>query len=333
MYKRQLPGRRNNPPDVAAGIRPLAVFNPVHYQELPELFMDFIASLTGKSPSTTGAGSEGALTKGPFNALYPITDLNNALVSFLLTGSHVFSTAAGHIGPNYKVDHDVSLLIPEVWCRMAPHERDPKWMIENGHLEKLDDIEHEGETILASRLGYRITDRFAKLFLNRIFTNPDAVFPEDMLRPELQDYEQFLDGIRNITETQQKVALNYFHDGSIEMACPPLRVLLHIMAHGHHEGRGARDPEIRAMFTREAMLASDWYRARIDAKETCDRTLLTRHRENIQSFLASPVYEEVAASLDLPAKLKQVEQALHEVGSETWKHRHHETLGTDPAIL
>ena len=48
---------------------PLAVYNPIHYQELPELFMDFICSLTGKSPSTTGFGSEGALTKGPFNAL------------------------------------------------------------------------------------------------------------------------------------------------------------------------------------------------------------------------------------------------------------------------
>jgi len=53
---------------VATGIRPLAIYNPIHYQELPELFMDFICSLTGKSPSTTGAGSEGALTKGPFNA-------------------------------------------------------------------------------------------------------------------------------------------------------------------------------------------------------------------------------------------------------------------------
>ena len=49
--------------------------------ELPELFMEFICSMTGKSPSTTGAGSEGALTKGPFNALPPIIDLNNALVS------------------------------------------------------------------------------------------------------------------------------------------------------------------------------------------------------------------------------------------------------------
>ena len=61
--------------------------------------MDFICSLTGKSPSTTGAGSEGALTKGPFNALAPTADLNNALVSMLLTGYGGFSSAAGYIGP------------------------------------------------------------------------------------------------------------------------------------------------------------------------------------------------------------------------------------------
>jgi len=93
-----LPGRRNNPPDSKAGIRPLAVYGPIHYQELPELFMDFVCSLTGKSPSTTGAGSEGALTKGPFNALVPTSDLNNALLGFILTGYSGFTTAAGHIG-------------------------------------------------------------------------------------------------------------------------------------------------------------------------------------------------------------------------------------------
>lgn len=48
-------GRRNNPPDELDGIpiRPLCVFNPIHYQELPELFMDYITCVTGKSPSTT----------------------------------------------------------------------------------------------------------------------------------------------------------------------------------------------------------------------------------------------------------------------------------------
>jgi len=46
---------------------------------------------------TRAAGSEGALTKGPFNALPPIYDLNNALVSYLLTGHEAFVTAASQI--------------------------------------------------------------------------------------------------------------------------------------------------------------------------------------------------------------------------------------------
>jgi phosphoenolpyruvate carboxykinase (diphosphate) len=39
-----LSGRRNNPPDELKGkkIRPLCVYNPIHYQELPELFMDYV---------------------------------------------------------------------------------------------------------------------------------------------------------------------------------------------------------------------------------------------------------------------------------------------------
>ena len=53
-----VPGRRNNPADKNAGIRPLAVYNPIHYMDLPELFMEYICSMTGKSPSTTGAGSK-----------------------------------------------------------------------------------------------------------------------------------------------------------------------------------------------------------------------------------------------------------------------------------
>ena len=118
-----LSGRRNNPPNKEQGIRSLAVYSPLHYQELPELMMDYVSSLTGKSPSTTGAGSEGALTKGPFNMLNPAIDLNSALVAMILTGLGGFSTPAGHIGPDLNVGHDVSYLIPEVWCRMGPNER------------------------------------------------------------------------------------------------------------------------------------------------------------------------------------------------------------------
>ena len=49
-----------------------------------------------------------------------------------------------------------------------------------------------GGRVLASRLGYRITSLFADRFLGRIFETPDAVFPEEMLRPEKQD----LGGVR-----------------------------------------------------------------------------------------------------------------------------------------
>src|SRR5262249_8130227 len=125
-----LAGRRGNPAE--PGVPPLAVYNPVHYQELPELVMDWVCSLTGKSPSTTGFGSEGALTKSPFNAVWQVVDLNNAIVSAILTEYAGYTTAAGYIGPKYKIEHDVSMLVPEVWCRIRVEERDPKFMIENG---------------------------------------------------------------------------------------------------------------------------------------------------------------------------------------------------------
>ena len=195
-----LAGRRNNPPDAKAGIPPLAVYNPIHYQELPQLFMDFICSLTGKSPSTTGFGSEGALTKGPFNAMPPVVDINNALVSAILTGYAGFTTAAGHIGPKYRVDHDNSMLVPEVWCRMRVAERDPHFLIDNGFLEKVEDFEFNGQRVLASRLGYRITELFVDRFLGRIFEMPHAVFTEEILRPEKQDLATFATGIQAITE-------------------------------------------------------------------------------------------------------------------------------------
>ena len=159
-----LSGRRNNPADRKAGIPPLAVYNPIHYQELPELFMDLICSLTGKSPATTGFGTEGALTKGPFNALAPVIDVNNALVSAILTENCGFTTAAGHIGPKYRMDHDSSMLVPELWCRMRVFEREPQFLIANGYLEKVEDFEFGGARVLASRLGFGSRRRSSTTF-------------------------------------------------------------------------------------------------------------------------------------------------------------------------
>jgi hypothetical protein len=325
-----VPGRRNNPPEPAAGIRSLAVFNPVHYMELPELFMEFISSMTGKSPSTTGAGSEGALTKGPFNALPPIIDLNAALVSFALTDYDAFISSAGHIGPQARVDHDISLLIPEVWCRMTPAERQPAFLIDNGYFEKCEDFAFNGRKVAAGRLGYRMTSNFVRTFFGRIFSYPYAVFTEEMLRPEKQDLAIFADGVDNIVSTHQRVAESYFADGSIEMACPPLQALLHIMAHGHFEGRDVTHPAVRVLFNRDSVMASAWYARRLEAKQKLDISLWRRHATYLENFLKKKNYADEAARLGIPAKLESAWQRYHKVKTGEYLASLQGTIGLQP---
>ena len=323
-----LPGRRNNPPE--KGIRPLACYNPIHFMELPEFFMEVICSMTGKSPSTTGAGSEGALTKGPFNALPPIIDLNNALVSFILTGQHAFVTAAGYVGPDLRVDHDVSLIVPEIWCRLSTEERDPKFLIANKFLEKCADFEHAGKKVLASRLGWRINARFIHAFFGRVFNHPHAVFTEAMLKPELQGLDIFADGMDNIIATQKRVAQQYFDDGSIAQACPPLKALLHLMLHDEFEGKTLERAEFRKLFTRENLLASGWYAARLAAKQKIDRALWKRHVEYLNAFLRRPNYADVANSLKIADRLTAARKTLEAVDSPDYLKKLAGTIGAEP---
>jgi phosphoenolpyruvate carboxykinase (diphosphate) len=325
-----LPGRRNNPADPASGIRPLAVYGPIHYQDLPELFMDFVCSLTGKSPSTTGAGSEGALTKGPFNSLVATTDLNNALLSFILTGYGGFSSAAGHIGRKYRMEHDLSLLMPELWSRMGSEERDPEFLKSNGYLEKVEDFEYEGELIPASRLGWRITPLFAATYLGRIFDTPSAVFAEDMLRPELQSMADFVDGIKNIAEAMAKSASAYFEDGSVEAAIPPLKAVLHVMAKGHFEGKSIQDPEVRALFSRERVLASDWYRARLEAYRKQEAAYVAASVERLRRFLAESAEAGSAAARRARAELARTEERMGILGQDAYLEMIEGSIGLDP---
>jgi len=325
-----VPGRRNNPPE--KGIRSLAVFNPIHYLDLPEAFMEFISSMTGKSPSTTGAGSEGALTKGPFNALPPVIDVNAALISLILTGHDVFLSAAGYVGPKTRVDHDVSLLIPEVFSRMTVAERDARTLIAEGCLEKCADFTYDGKTVLASRLGYRITTRFVRIYFGRVFNHPHVVFTDEMLKPELQGMETFVDGMDNICATHRRVAESYFADGGVEMACPPLKALLHIMAYGQYEGENLNSPVIRALFTRENLLLSSWYKQRLDAKQKIETNLWKRHIAYLEAYLDRPTYADIVARLDLQGRLNHARKTLQAVASPTYREKLDGTLGVQPLV-
>lgn len=321
-------GRRNNPP--SEGIRPLCVHGPLHYLELPEAFMEFIASMTGKSPSTTGAGLEGALTKGPFNALAPITDLNNALVSFALCSYSVWLSSAGYIGPKYRVDHDISLLIPEIWSRMRSRERKVKFLIEKGMLERCKDMEFEGKPVLSSRLGWRITKEFVIAFFGRVFSSPASIFTEDMLRPELQDMKIFADSMDNMVGAHRRAAEAYFADGSIEGACPPLKALLHIMRDGHYEGKTLADESIRKLFERDEIIKSEWYVERIMARQQIDVNSLQKMISQMQSNMANSVNDEIVRKMskdlsEANLKLKSI-KTLNSLKSLAG------TIGVDPYI-
>jgi hypothetical protein len=330
-----LAGRRLNPPE--PGVKPMCVFGPVHYQELPEAFMDFIASLTGKSPSTTGAGSEGALTKGPFNCLPPIHDLNAAFVSYVLTDLPVFSSAAGWVGPRCRVDHDISLLVPEIWARMSPEERTPQFLIANGYLECCEDWKTpEGKPVLASRLGWRVTSRFVQTFCGRVLGNPSTLFDEELLRPEKQDAAVFAEGMDNICAAMRDAAACYFADGSIAQAVPPLAALLHLMWDREWQGAPppqADDPKFRALFARDAVLQSDWYRARLAAQQQRDAAQWEARAAYLEKFLARPNYSDVAATLKIRERLESARAAAAAARAPGYLDSLVGTLGVDPALV
>ena len=192
---------------------------------------------------------------------------------------------------------------------------------------KVSDFCIDGRTVLASRLGYRITSLFVDRFLGRLFETPDAVFTEALLRPEKQDMDQFAAGVDAIVESQTRVARQYFEDGSVEAACPPLKALLHIMARGSYEGQGADEPSLRRMFTREALLSSEWYGERLRTKQSRDITLWTRHVAALEGFRASGA---PATGVDLECRLAEARAQLARVCAPQYLHELEGTLGADP---
>ena len=257
---------------------------PIHYQELPELFMDFICSLTGKSPATTGFGSEGALTKTAFNALPPVVDLNNALVSYILTGYAGFTTTAGFVGPHFRVDHDISLLVPEIWCRMQVHERDPGFLIANGFLEKVSDFCMEGRTVLASRLGYRITQLFVDRYLGAgVRDAGGGVHGGVAAAGGAGSGAVRRGGGRDCggADAGGAAVLRGWQRGGGVSAVEG--------AAAHHgggavRGEGMEDAAVRRLFTREYLMGSDWYGERLRCKQGRDVALWRRHVAALERY-------------------------------------------------
>jgi hypothetical protein len=84
------------------------------------------------------------------------------------------------------------------------------------------------------------------------------------------------------------------------------------------------------MFTREALLASDWYKARLRVKQERDVVLWQRHVRTLSEFLKRPEYESEAERLGIPERLEQAEAELERVASESYLADLEGTIGADP---
>ena len=213
---------------------------------------------------------------------------------------------------------------------MSTSEREPRFLIANHYLEKCENFEHKGQKVLAGRLGYRINARFVHAFFGRVFNHPHALFAEEMLRPELQDLEVFVDGLDNIVTTQRRVAQMYFDDGSVKQACPPLHALLHLMCHGEWEGKDLEHREFRKLFTRENLLGSDWYAKRLAAKQKVDRRLWRRHVDYLSNFMKRTSHADEAARLGIADRLARARKTLEATEAPSYAENLRGTLGAEP---
>ncbi len=250
--------------------------------------------------------------------LVPSTDLYNALLSYILSEYQGFTSAAGYVGQENRFDHDISILIPEIWARLEPEDRDARKLIQNKCLDKLEDFDYKGEKILASRLGYRINRNFAFRCMNRLFDEPLVVFNEKMLKPELQDMEVYVDGIKNIVEAQQKVALQYFEDGSVESAIPPLKILLHIMAYGHFNGKNLSDKDLRKEFDRDYVLETEWYKERLKLKQQKETAFLKNQLQYLEDFKQNPANRSLVEKMQVNSRIEKAMNKLAYVESEKY---------------
>ena len=164
-----------------------------------------------------------------------------------------------------------------------------------------------------------------------MFTHPSTIFTEEMLKPEQQDLSVFADGMDNIVSTHQRVAQSYFADGTIGLACPPLRALLEIMAKGKStEGFTLQTPAFRALFTREYLLSSDWYAARLAAKQSADQALWQRHVQKLGTYCAAKEHVPIVDRLGLHKRLVAAQAQVALTQSPDYRQQLVGTLGVQP---
>jgi hypothetical protein len=84
------------------------------------------------------------------------------------------------------------------------------------------------------------------------------------------------------------------------------------------------------MFTREALLTSDWYQERLAVKQRRDIGLWERHVRSLTEFLASPGHREEARRLGIPGRLEHARAELDRARAPEYVKALVGTIGADP---
>jgi hypothetical protein len=84
------------------------------------------------------------------------------------------------------------------------------------------------------------------------------------------------------------------------------------------------------LFTREALLASDWYRERLAIKQQRDVVLWERHVKSLTEFLARAGHRDEAERLGIGKRLEHARAELERASAPEYLSALVGTIGADP---
>jgi phosphoenolpyruvate carboxykinase (diphosphate) len=93
---------------------------------------------------------------------------------------------------------------------------------------------------------------------------------------------------------------------------------------------GVDHPEIRGMFAREALLASDWYQERLRVKQERDIALWSRHVRSLEEFRLAEQEFPPRDDIDFESRYALARAQLARVTSPAYLEELVGTIGADP---
>ena len=105
------------------------------------------------------------------------------------------------------------------------------------------------------------------------------------------------------------------------------------MRDGTWDGHSLESPELRRLFTREHLLESAWYAARLDAQKQQDEQLAARQVDALAKFLMRPQYSDEATRLGIPDRLDRARRRLNAARDPGYPQMLIGTLGRQPSFV